>query len=79
MRIPVPPFEDQNRFSRLVKSHNPNQRNVGSRGKYLETLFSALLHRAFTGDLTAKWREAYMKELLAEMEEQAKVLGLNES
>lgn len=38
-------------------------------------LFSLLLHRAFTGDLTAKWREAHMKELLGEMKVQAKVLG----
>jgi type I restriction enzyme S subunit len=33
------------------------------------------LHRAFTGDLTAKWREAHMKELLAELEAQAKALA----
>jgi hypothetical protein len=26
-----------------------------------------LLHRAFTGDLTTQWREAHMKELLAEI------------
>ena len=38
-------------------------------------LFNNLLHGAFTGDLTAKWREAHMKELLAEMEAQAKALG----
>ena len=41
----------------------------------LETLFAVLLHRAFTGDLTAQWREARMKELLAEMDEQAKALN----
>ena len=41
-------------------------------------LFSILLHRAFTGDLTAKWREGHMKELLTEMEIQAKALALNE-
>ena len=40
----------------------------------LQTLFESLLHRAFTGDLTAKWREAHIKELLAEMEQQVKVL-----
>ena len=33
----------------------------------LETLFAVLLHRAFTGDLTARWREAHMEELLEEM------------
>lgn len=40
----------------------------------IERLFDVLLHRAFTGDLTAQWREAHMKELLEEMEAQAKAL-----
>ena len=40
----------------------------------MENIFSGLLHRAFTGDLTAKWRVAHMRELLQEMEQQAKVL-----
>lgn len=40
----------------------------------LESLFESLLHRALTGDLTAQWREAHMKELLVEMQEQAKLL-----
>ncbi len=40
----------------------------------LDHLFTSLLHRAFSGDLTAKWREAHLKELLAEMEAQAKAL-----
>ena len=40
----------------------------------LETLFASLFHRAFSGDLTAKWREAHMKELLAEMEQQNRYL-----
>jgi type I restriction enzyme S subunit len=42
----------------------------------VQKLFSNIIHRAFTGDLTAKWREAHMKELLEEMEQQAKALGL---
>jgi type I restriction enzyme S subunit len=37
-----------------------------------------MLHRAFTSDLTAKWREAHMKELLVEMEQQVKALGVEE-
>lgn len=41
----------------------------------LEDLFDTLFHRAFTGDLTTKWREAHMKDLLAEMEAQAKALN----
>ncbi len=34
-----------------------------------------LLHRAFAGDLKSKWCEAHMKELLAEMEEQSKLMN----
>jgi type I restriction enzyme S subunit len=42
----------------------------------LDRLFEVVLHRAFSGDLTAKWREAHMKELLQEMEQQAGALTL---
>ncbi|MBE9194783.1 restriction endonuclease subunit S [Synechocystis sp. LEGE 06083] len=42
----------------------------------LENLFQILLYRAFSGDLTAKWREAHMTELLQEMEHQTKALNL---
>ena len=38
----------------------------------IEQLFTHLLNRAFSGDLTASWREAHSKELLQEMERQAK-------
>ncbi len=41
----------------------------------IKTLYQVILHRAFTGDLTASWREAHMKELLQEMEIQAKALA----
>lgn len=38
----------------------------------LEDLFQLLLHRAFTGELTAKWREDHMNELVEEIAIQAK-------
>ena len=41
----------------------------------LNQLWDVLMQRAFTGQLTAKWREAHMKELLVEMEEQARLLN----
>lgn len=34
------------------------------------------MQRAFSGQLTAKWREAHGKELLTEMEQQARLLNL---
>jgi len=42
----------------------------------IESLFNLLLEHAFSGQLTAKWREAHSKELLAEMEQQARLLNL---
>jgi type I restriction enzyme, S subunit len=42
----------------------------------MDRLFSLLLNRAFSGDLTAKWRDGHMKELLYEMELQARLLNL---
>jgi hypothetical protein len=41
----------------------------------IERLFENLLDYAFSGDLTAKWREGHMKGLLAEMREQTKYLA----
>ena len=42
----------------------------------LNKLFRTLLYRAFSGVLTAKWREVHMKELLQEIECQAQTLGI---
>jgi len=41
----------------------------------ISRVFSTLLHHAFSGELTAKWRQAHMKELLQEMEAQTRELG----
>ncbi len=75
LMVAVAPLELQRRFCDLaqkVLSQIGIQKHTTT---MLDTLFDALLHRAFTGDLTAKWREAHMKELLAEMDEQAKALN----
>lgn len=45
-------------------------------GPVIDRLYQLLLHRAFTGDLTAKWRDAHMKQILSETEEQAKALNM---
>jgi type I restriction enzyme S subunit len=49
------------------------RRSVQSKQE-LEKLLTVLLHRAFSGELTAKWRDAHMTELMQEMEEQTKYL-----
>lgn len=49
---------------------------VSMAGRRVDGLFHRLLESAFSGQLTAKWREAHMKELLAEMAQQARALSL---
>ena len=41
-----------------------------------ESLFNNLLHYAFNGDLTAKWREMHMKALVEEIEAQVRALNM---
>jgi type I restriction enzyme S subunit len=72
---PLPPLVLQQAFSERVgqlrsvgKRRNETRRNV-------DALFATMLHRAFTGELTAKWREAHLKELQAEMEHQVRLLA----
>lgn len=74
IEILVPPPEEQEKFTSMILDLHRYESRRQSSGVHLETLFSVLLHRAFTGDLTVKWRMAHMKELLAEMEAQAKAL-----
>ena len=75
LRIPVPPKKLQENFAgKLTTFRNITNQQANSR-KYINTLFETLLHCAFTGDLTAKWREANMKVLLQEMEHQTRMLA----
>lgn len=76
MVIPVPPFELQERFSELVQGLAPIDALRRQCGKRINDLWETTLYRAFSGQLTAKWRSAHMKELRAEMELQAKLLNL---
>ena len=70
-----PPLEIQETFANRAKIIRPILASQSALMHQIDNLWGVLLHRAFTGDLTAKWREAHMKELLAEMEAQAKALG----
>jgi type I restriction enzyme S subunit len=75
LRVPQPIDKDELKsFDQQVLDVlilQDKRRTVAAR---IESLFEALLHRAFTGVLTAKWRESHMKELLQEMEQQARLL-----
>jgi type I restriction enzyme, S subunit len=48
---------------------------IAMAGEKLENVFSVLLKKAFTGDLTPSWREAHKSEILQEMELKTKALA----
>jgi len=72
----LPPPQVQEPFVRQFKELLALQVKQKESASMIENLFATMLHRAFTGELTAKWREAHVKELLAEMEQQARLLNL---
>lgn len=74
LQFVVPPPELQEEYARRAATFRPLRDGHQRICDQINALWSVLLHRAFSGDLTAKWREAHMKELLAEMETQAKTL-----
>ncbi|MGO8929684.1 MAG: restriction endonuclease subunit S [Limisphaerales bacterium] len=74
LQIPLPPVELQMAFAGLVQRVSAGTQKRLASGDNLAALFRTMLHRAFNGELTAKWREAHLKELLVEMEQQARLL-----
>ena len=70
-----PPAELQEMFGETCQSLCGHLESRRSQERKLAILFSVLLRRAFGGELTASWREAHSKELLEEMEQQAKTLA----
>lgn len=79
MLIPVPPFELQAKFSDLVQRTVSFDEIRWKCGKRIENLWDTTLRRAFSGHLTAHWRNAHMEQMLTEMEQQARVLNLSPS
>lgn len=76
LKIPQPPIALQSQFSLHANVvEDLLEQGDFANGK-LDALWNTLMRRAFSGQLTAKWREAHMKELLTEMKHQARVLNL---
>ncbi len=73
--ISLPPLKLQHKFSLMVMDYYNQAGRRAVQSDRLQILFQSLLNRAFSGDLTASWRKAHMKELLQEMEHQAKALA----
>lgn len=74
--IPVPPLQMQEKFNCIFWLVLDTSRQTNRAGIQVESTWRELLKRAVSGELTAEWREAHMKELLAEMAVQARHLNL---
>lgn len=73
--VPVPPLPLQQRFGTIVHRFKQAARapEVSLR---IDALFALIVSSAFSGSLTASWRDGHMNELLQEMEQQAKALAV---
>lgn len=70
-----PPNELQDQFAHRARMFADLMRAQAISHGQLDDLFALMLQRAFSGELTATWREDHMKELLQEMDAQAKALA----
>jgi type I restriction enzyme, S subunit len=75
LAIPRPPDGLLNEFGTCATRLRRSGRNCEDSRQALENLFKTMLHRAFSGELTAEWRQSHLRELLAEMEHQVQVLN----
>jgi len=75
-RLPVPTRTDLQKFSSAINHLLACQIEAEHAADKLEAQFQSLLQLAFSGQLTSKWREGHMQELLAEMARQACALNL---
>lgn len=69
----VPPLEEQQRFGDLVKELQVNQQRQAEARQILDSLYQSLSAQAFTGELTALWRE---EQKALKVERQAVILAL---
>jgi len=71
-----PPMGLQEAFSDRIQRLRELRTQANRISWGLEILFTTMLHRAFSGELTASWRAGRMEELLQEMEVQTRHLNL---
>lgn len=76
VEILVPAEAEQLAFARSVSDLRKVNDLLDVASQKLDFLWDTMMTRAFYGQLTAKWREGHMKELLAEMGQQARTLNL---
>lgn len=69
-----PSPERQQQFTRLLMSIRRIQTHQEYTRERIASVFALLLQQAFNGELTARWREVHLQELLVEMEQQVHLL-----
>lgn len=57
IRLPLPPIELQHEFAQIVEEFEKKREEMQKTLKTLESLFKLFQKKAFTGELTAEWRE----------------------
>lgn len=77
LRVPLPSIAHQVKFSRQAQLLDESLDQIERANERFDLIWETLMQSAFSGQLTAKWREAHMTELLAEMEVQARALNLH--
>jgi type I restriction enzyme S subunit len=78
LKIPVL-IPSKKQLEKFEKASLENQKIISGITKIrneLDQLFQTLLYQAFSGELTAKWRQGHLSELLQEMEHQTKTLNI---
>jgi type I restriction enzyme S subunit len=73
--VPVPPLELQEQFAEQCAVVQDIEERQLKSGHQIVSLFRIMLHRAFSGQLTAGWRAAHAETLGAELAEQTWLLG----
>ena len=73
LSVPVPDYEFQVCFASQARSVTQAITKREQISENVRTLWNVLLQAAFTGQLTASWREAHMAELVQEMGHQTRV------
>lgn len=76
VEILIPPPGAQSSFSKSVASLLALDTTRTDASDRLDKLWELLMGRAFSGQLTAKWREGHMQELLSEIAQQTRALNL---
>ena len=56
-QIPLPPIQLQQQFAQIVEEFEKKRKELQNTLEILESLFKILQKKAFTGELTAEWRE----------------------